>query len=405
MRESRVRASSRPSTIASKRWRSTLCVEALVVDLPDGDAVVPLEPRAGRAHRGSLQREHGGAVGEEPDAVAGDDGDARAAVGLVDLDADAALADRTRDLHVLRHGGRRRGCGRRRIRREGRERAAPHLEDEPRPPARPRLRGRGPGVRLGERDQLGDRFRGGKPRGDAQEGGGIVRVARRRGLGEQQVPPDEQGDELGPLVIEAHPCRDRTGDRLAGHAVLGEPSLADVVQQGRDHEDVGPSYRTDQRGGLATGLHHVSVDGEAVDRRGVRQQPDPLPLRKHETEGSGLLQRLPHGQQPWSGRQQPHEQLPRLVRPRLRQGRGLPHQPGGRRRCQDDVTLGRLGSGTQEEHRVLVGTRPGIEDHLARGERDAGGDGDQPRAATAGRRRRPCAVGVDAAPGQAREVG
>ena len=311
------------------------------------------------------------------------------------------LRTAARDLHLLRHGD----LGHRHRRRlpepERRDRGAPHLQDETRAPARPRLGRGGPGVRLGERDQQGDRLRGGESRGDALEGGGIVRVSRGRGLGEQQVPPDEQRDELDALVVETHARRDRPGDRLARDTVLGEAALADVVQQGRDHEDVGAAYRPDQGGGLATGLDHVPVDREAVDRRRVRQQPDPLPLGEHEAEGTGLLQRLPDGQQPRSGCEQAHQQLSCFVRPRLREGRRLPHQPGGRRRSQDDVPLGGFGGGPQEEHGVLIGSGPGVQHHLTGGERDAGGDGRQPRSPAPGPRGRPGLVGVDAPPGQA----
>ena len=158
------------------------------------------------------------------------------------------------------------------------------------------------------------------PLGHGLDGRRVVRVAGRRGLGQQQVPADQQGDQLDTLGVEAHPGRDRAGDRLAGHAVLGEAALADVVEQRRHHQDVRPVDPPDHRRRLDARLHHVPVDGEAVDLRGVRQQPDPLPLGQQRGERAGLLERLPGAEQPAAGRQQPHQQVARLGRPRARAG-------------------------------------------------------------------------------------
>ena len=137
----------------------------------------------------------------------------------------------------------------------------------------------------------------------------VVGVAGGRGLGEQQVPADQQRDQLHAVRVEAHPGRDRPGDRLAGDAVLGEAALADVVQQGGDHQHVGAGDLPDQRRRLDAGLHDVPVDGEPVDRRGVRQQPDPLPLGQDLVERAGLLERLPRAEQPAARGEQPDQQL------------------------------------------------------------------------------------------------
>ena len=64
----------------------------------------------------------------------------------------------------------------------------------------------------------------------------------------------------------------------------------------------------DQRRGLDAGLDDVPVDGEAVDRRGVRQQPDPLPLGQDPRQRTGLLERLPGAEQPPARGEQPHQQ-------------------------------------------------------------------------------------------------
>ena len=175
-------------------------------------------------------------------------------------------------------------------------------------------------------------------------------------------------------VVETHPGRDLAGQRLAGHAVLGQPALADVVQQRGDEQDVGPRDLADQRGRLHAGLDDVPVDGEPVDRRGVRQQPDPFPLGQHGVQRSGLLQRLPDRQEPPPGRQQPDQRLPGVGRPGVGQRRRLRHQPARGGRSQLDVALGGHGRRTQQQRRV--GGRPRVlgEHHLATGQRHPGLD-------------------------------
>ena len=144
----------------------------------------------------------------------------------------------------------------------------------------------------------------------------------------------------------------RAGDRLAGDAVLGEPALADVVQQRRHHQHVGTRHGADQRGRLDAGLDDVPVDGEPVDRRGVRQQPDPLPLGQEAVERPGLLERLPDGQQARPRGQQPDQQLSRLAGPGLGQRGALAGQARGGGRREHHVPLGGLGGRPQQQQRV-----------------------------------------------------
>ena len=174
--------------------------------------------------------------------------------------------------------------------------------------------------------------------------------------------------------VEAHPGRDGPGDRLAGHAVLGQAALADVVEQRGDQQHVGSRDVPDQRRGLDAGLDDVPVDGEAVDRRGVREQPDPLPLR----QDPGQRARSPPGS--------PTPAAARARRPAGRtsscrassghgvgQRRALAHQPGRGRRSQHDVALGGLGRGAQQQHRVLGrgGPAPSAPPRRARARRRA----------------------------------
>ena len=205
-----------------------------------------------------------------------------------------------------------------------------------------------------------------------RDGRRVVGVAGARGLGEQQVPAHQGADQVDGAFVEAHPGRDRPGDRLARDAVLGQLALADVVQQRGHHQHVGPADVTDQCGRLDAGLDEVPVDGEPVDHRRVRQQPDPLPLGQDPVHRAGLLERLPDRTQPRTRCQQPYEQLARALGPGIGERRALADQASGAGGRQLDVALGRQRGRTQQQQRVVGGVGVGVEHHLARGERDAG---------------------------------
>ena len=108
--------------------------------------------------------------------------------------------------------------------------------------------------------------------------------------------------------------------------------------------------------GLGAGLHDVAVDGEAVDRRGVRQQPDLLPLGQEPVERPGLVERLPHRQQARPAGEQSDERVAGRGRPRHGEVCALAHETGRGGRREDDVAAGRLGRGAQQQGRVVVGT-------------------------------------------------
>ena len=199
------------------------------------------------------------------------------------------------------------------------------------------------------------------------------------------MPAHEVADQVDLTLVEAHPLGDVTGERFARDAVLGELALADVVQQRRHHQHVGPGHPTDQRGRLDAGLHHVPVDGEPVHHRGVRQQPHPFPLGQDLLQRPGLVERLPHAEQPGPGRQQTHQQLSGAVGPGIREWLALADQACRRGRGQQQVPLGRLGGRAQEKQRVGGRVGAPVEDDLLVGHRDAGRDRLQPGAALAGR--------------------
>jgi hypothetical protein len=211
------------------------------------------------------------------------------------------------------------------------------------------------------------------------------------------VPAYQQADQSDRVVVEAHPGSDPARERLARHAVLGQPALADVVQQAGDQQHVGPADTADQPGGLHAGLHDVPVDGEAVDRRRVREQPDPFPLGQDRVQGTRLLQRLPHRQQPGSRGEEPDQRLTCGRGPGVGQRRALGDQAGRGRGSQLQVALRRDRGGPEQQGRVTG--RPGVtgEHHLARRERDPRLHGLELRAAPAARSRQDA---VDATPGQ-----
>ena len=168
------------------------------------------------------------------------------------------------------------------------------------------------------------------------------------------------------LGLEAHPGRDRAGDRLARDAVLGQAALADVVQQRGDHQDVGTGHVADQRRGLDAGLDDVPVDGEAVDRArragAAGSAPTPGSARASAPVSSSVSQ-TPSSPRP--------EASSRTSSWRASAGHGDGHrdtfarQAGRGRGRQHDVALGGLGGRAQEQHRILGRTGVSIQDDLA----------------------------------------
>ncbi len=285
------------------------------------------------------------------------------------------------------------------------ERPAGQVADEPGPPRRPGLGRRGPRVGLGERREQGHGLGVAEPLAHERHGRGVVGVAGGRGA-RRAAGASAPASRPGRPRRASNPIRvgDRPRDRLPRDAVLGQAALADVVQQRGDHQHVGPGDPADQRGRLDAGLDDVPVDGEAVDHRGVRQQPDPLPLRQQPGQRPGLLQRLPHTEQAAPGGEHPHQEVARLVGPGVGQRRRLAHQPRGRRRGQDGVALGGQRGGPQQQHGVAVRPGPAVEDDLAARQRHPRREWLERRPPRGARRRRPRQDAVDPPPGQPREV-
>ena len=203
-------------------------VQVLLGHVPHRDAHVALRPRARRADRGTLRGEHRGGVGEEPDPVRCQDGHPNPAL-------DGRHRDRRHHRGVPPEGSTPPPAGPAATdgltqHRLGPGRQGPH---EPGSPGGPRLRCGRPGVRLGEREQQVERLGVTERRRDHVGGCGILRVSGRRGLRQQQMVTHQPADEVRRALVVAHPGRHGRRDRLAGRAVLGQATLADVVQQAR----------------------------------------------------------------------------------------------------------------------------------------------------------------------------
>ena len=162
----------------------------------------------------------------------------------------------------------------------------------------------------------------------------------------------------------------------------------------------------DQRRCLHAGLDDVPVDGEPVDRRGVRQQPDPLPLGQERRQRSGLLEGLPDRQQPGPGGEQPDQRLP---------GRASATGPAARRpRATSRAAVAGASStsrsaATAAARSSRVGSAPGrasrVEHDLATARARPPARPAAAPAAASRRRTRPGQDAVDPAPGQPRQVG
>ena len=318
----------------------------LLGHVPHRDSDVVLRPGARRADRHALEREKGSGVREQTDSITGHHRDPAPPWVADDRDGDTAAA------HLPRHGQRRRGLGGRHGLAQHLRRACHHGPHQARAPRCPRLGGRRPRVRLGERQQEREGLAGPDLLGEERRRRGVLRVTGGRGLTRRRWRRTSTATRSTAAASKPMRHGDLPGQRLAGDAVLGQAALADVVQQRRHQEHVGTGHVPDQPRGLAAGLHHVAVDGEPVDLRGVREQPDPLPLGQERRERPGLVERLPHREQTRPRREEPDQRLAGPGGPGLREARALRYQTRHRCRRQLDVALGRHRRRPQEQRRV-----------------------------------------------------
>ncbi len=109
--------------------------------------------------------------------------------------------------------------------------------------------------------------------------------------------------------------------------MVAGPTLADVVQQGAEQEQVGPVHVTGRRRRARRCLDQVPVDGEAVVRVALRPAAYPLPLGQQPDEQADLVKGFHGRDRGWARGQQGDQRVARRRRPRCRHGWGLAGKP------------------------------------------------------------------------------
>ena len=283
--------------------------------------------------------------------------------------------------------------------------AGDEVPDQGRPPGGPGLLGRGACVGLGEDreqrqlllvvDPVGHRRRP----SPGSSGSRVVAVSGSSRCQRTRAAIRSTSRSSNPIRVAI-----ARGDRLARDAVLGELALADVVQQRRNHQHVGTSDAADQLGGLDAGLDQVPVDGEAVHHGRVRQQPHPLPLRDASSRARRSRRASPR-RAAGRGPRRAAGPAGRVPRPaRARAAAAEPHQPGGRRRSEHDVALGRHRGRAEQQQRVLLRARGAVQDDLLGRAATPSPIRSSWRTSFPHHTRRSALDGLDAAPGQPGEV-
>ncbi len=246
--------------------------------------------------------------------------------------------------------------------------------DQAGPPRGPRLRRGGAGVGLGQRLQQVEGLHVGHRVQDVLDRARVVEVARGGRLGRAAGAGVRA---TGPARTPAR--RTRSGRRPRRRSAR-RPSSGRRARPcrcrgaGRRRRARRARHPPDQPARLDAGLDQVPVHGEAVHDRGVRQQPDPVPLGQHPVQGTGLVEGLPHRQQAGAGGEQPGEQLPGLGGPRLGHRHAFAVQAGGGGRREHQAALGGLRGRAQEQQRVARGAGAAVQHDLAARDRDAARD-------------------------------
>ena len=349
-------------------------VEVRVGDLPHRDGVLVLGPGPRGPHGDPLQGEHGGDVGEQADAGRGRSTVTRDAVARSASTETAAaplaggLGDRRR---------RRRGPATRR--RPGPGPRGPAGPGRATSPARQLDHALGEVARASASVSAVEQRRGSRRQptraATTLDGRRVVEVAGGGRLGEQQVPAHQRRDQVD-RVRRRSPSGWRPARAIGSPATLWSVrlALADVVQQGGDHQHVG-TRRPD--GSAADASMQVSTTCRSTVKRWIGEACGSsriaLPLGQDPVERAGLVEGLPHRQQPRSGGEQPHEQAagPRRATARA----AAAHSRTSRAAvagASTSVVLGGGRGGTEQQQRVLRGPGPAVQHDLARGQRHAG---------------------------------
>ena len=192
----------------------------------------------------------------------------------------------------------------------------------------------------------------------------VVQVTPGGDHGQQQVEPDGRGDEFGVRGGQAHPPADVSGHDFACDAVVTRPALADVVQQGREQQQVRPGHFPGQRGGMRGRLGQVTVHGEGMQRVALGPVPDPLPVRDQRRHQAFGVERLPDADRGLAGAQQGEQRVPGRRGPGDGQRRAFGQPVQGPRRQRQAGLRGR-GGRAQDERGIADRVGGAGQHHLA----------------------------------------
>ena len=170
----------------------------------------------------------------------------------------------------------------------------------------------------------------------------------------------------GVSARQPHPVGDLLRHDSAGLRVVSAGvSLADVVQERADEQQVRSRHLADQIGGLGRRFQQVAVDGPAMHRIVLGGEANRIPFRHEPDKQPSLVERFEDRHRPVSGAEQGHEIVQGLGRPRLPERSALGGQPFQRERGERQIVLRRRPSGADDQHRVGPWICGQGQDHLA----------------------------------------
>ena len=182
------------------------------------------------------------------------------------------------------------------------------------------------GVGLGERSEQVESLHRADEVGDQRRRGRVLEVPARGDRRQEQVVTHERRHGVDVVRREAHALAQGLSDDGAGRTVVTGPSLAHVVQQSGNEQEVGPVHRPGEGGSLGHGLDRVPVDGVPVDRGSLRTVSDALPVRQPPHDEAGGLEVLPDRDSVAAGPEEAHEVVAHRSRPGQREVGGLGDQ-------------------------------------------------------------------------------
>ena len=182
--------------------------------------------------------------------------------------------------------------------------------------------------------------------------GRVVEVAAGGHVGQQQVVAAQRDEHGGVGRVEPHARADPGQQLDADLGVVAGAALADVVEQGAEHEQVGPVDPAGQPGAAHRGLPQVPVDGEAVVGVALRLAAHAGPLGHVPLPHALLVERLEQHDGRRPGQQQVDERSAYGFGPGRRRVGGLGGQPGERPPVELGVAAGGGRRGRQGERGV-----------------------------------------------------